>query len=101
MPFIARQGAGVVLLDAGSATGDFIPIGQGTFLWAVSGTWDSASATLEISLDGGVTAIALDLDALTDDGGATPIELPACHVRVAIGSAGGSTELFSELRPAG
>ena len=89
----------LTLLSAAAATGSSTPIiAPGKHNWSVYGTWDSASAQLQWSPNGGTTWIDIDGAVLTANGGWSDIPIAGGHVRVSISGAGGSTSLTSDLR---
>jgi hypothetical protein len=86
------------LLTASSVTGTPVIIVAGNYTWSAWGTWDGATAQLQLSPDAGTTWIDItDVD-LSANGGAFNIPLPAGRVRVVITGAGGATSITSALQ---
>jgi hypothetical protein len=86
------------LLDGGAATGDALPISGGVYAYAINGTFDGATATLQILGPDGATYIATGADTTLTAAGVAIVELPDCKARVLIASAGGSTALDASLK---
>lgn len=83
-------------LDGASATGASIAWPGGDGILIVNGTWDSASATLEYSVDDSVW-YSLGADYSLSADGLVPFSLPSGYVRVAIANAG-TTSLDAIIR---
>ena len=82
-------------LDETDTTGDGVEWPGGPGVSIVNGTWDSATASLEWSEDDNVwwsPGYSLTADGLI------AFTLPAGFLRIAIGSAGGSTELSAIIK---
>lgn len=71
-------------------------VGKGSL--HVFGTWDTATVTIQGSLDGGVTWTAISGLALTDDSFVT-FEMGLAHVRAVSSSVGASTSLSAYVVP--
>jgi hypothetical protein len=89
-------GGRVQLLDAAAATGAGDLWAGGRAAWLVWGTWDGATAKLQMTPDQGTTWIDVDGATATVDGGG-PFDLPPLKHRVVISGAGVSTSLSSAL----
>lgn len=94
----SRIGGHLDLLAAAAATGTSM-LWDGSsraalFIW---GTWDGATAKLQVTPDKGTTWIDVDGTSLTANGGVR-VELPPLAVRVAISGAGASASLSATLR---
>ncbi|MDQ0472954.1 hypothetical protein [Labrys wisconsinensis] len=61
--------ADFTLLNAAAATGGWSAVQGCRYSWRVYGTWAGATAQLQVSPDGGTTAINVDDAVLTADGG--------------------------------
>lgn len=75
----------VTLCSAASATGATTAVEVkkgGRYNWEAYGTWNSATATLQRSPDGGTTWYDVESAALSANGGLSGIDLGAGHYRV-------------------
>ena len=86
----------VVLLDGGNATGSWQKWLGGRAMLVVYGTFDSAVVRLEVSPNGGATAIEIDANRSAAYVGA--VEIPyGFSVRAKVSSAGAGTVLTAIL----
>lgn len=86
------------LLTDTDASGDAVDWPGGYGMWVVYGTWDGASAQLQLSPDNGTTWVDIDGALLTENGGWNGIVLPVGKIRVEITGAG-TTSLSSNIKP--
>lgn len=84
----------IVLLTAASVTGSSNAVDKGNYLWAVWGTFDGATATLQYTPNAGTTWIDVGASTQADLRG---VPLLTGSARVAISGAGGSTSLSSKI----
>lgn len=85
-----------ILLTAASATGTGQRWPGGVGRWVVYGTWDGATAQLQMSPDDGTTWIDVDNASETSNGGTGDLYFGVGdYLRVTIASAGASTSLNS------
>jgi hypothetical protein len=103
MPSIGPVGpASAVLLTAADETGAAVQINAGVYDWQIWGTWDGATAQLEVSPNGtnwGPLVGHVTSGPTTDQVyGVSKIGRSAGFARVVITGAGASTSLTSELR---
>ena len=89
----------ITLLSATDTTGDSKHWPGGSATWQVWGTWDGATAQLQISPDEGTTWLDVTGASVTENGGWLSIPVPQGLVRVSIADAG-TTSLSSNIRPA-
>lgn len=89
----------LTLLSNAAATGAAVTLSRGgLFCFAVSGTWDGATAKLQmLSPSGGTTYIDVGADATFTANGACLAELPAGSYRVAI-SSGPPSAMYATLK---
>jgi hypothetical protein len=87
----------VSLLAAGSATGSWVEVNQGgRYNFEAKATaWNSATAYLERSTDGGTTSYAVEDTTLTANGGFRGIDLGSGYYRVVI--TGSPTAVTADL----
>lgn len=87
----------IVLLSAASATGSFLDWPGSWGMWAVYGTFGGSSAKLQMSPDGGTTAMDVE-GAVRTTNGAYAIRIPALwKLRVVITGGAGIT-LTSKMK---
>lgn len=84
----------IVLLTASSVTGVSSAVDKGNYLWAVWGTFDGATATLQYTPNAGATWIDVGASTQADMRG---VPLLTGSARVAITNAGGGTSLSSKI----
>jgi hypothetical protein len=85
------------LLTAGAATGAAHRWPGGLSGFLIDGTWDGATASLQISRTGTANWVAVDSSSFTADGGASFALPNDIYVRVLIGGAGAGTSLNAIL----
>ena len=89
----------VTLLSGASSTGSSSTVPSGVYTWTVYGTWDGATATLQVTPNNGSTWISADeaIGVFTENAMMLCL-LPNWPLRVAISGAGGSTSISSKLK---
>lgn len=87
----------MALLTAASATGSSEKVSHGHRTLVVYGTWDGATAKLQMSPDEGSTWVDVTDASFTADGAVIVVLTYPMLLRMHIASAGGSTSLTAEL----
>lgn len=92
--------AAQTLLDQADATGESVRLGRGDHTVAVTGIFDGAIATLEVSVDDGDNFSPVGGGVFTEPK-ARPIKLPNTQdmlVRMAVENKGASTSITAKIR---